>query len=167
VQDIDTLVKRYFQDHWKHIYEYAVKRCGSIEDARDLAQIAFMKLHRALADGRAIDNPRAWLKATVHDAAVDYLRHKDTRIQYESDVALSLSAPPPRTPEDILAERMRKDLLKAALRRLTPLQRSVLILRGQGMKLHQIATHLGLDNHHRVVTLLVQAHRELGRHFRG
>lgn len=163
VVDVDQVVERCFQRFWKNVCRYAASQCGSVDDAQELAQDAFLKLHRALLQGHAIDNPDAWLLATVRDSAIDHIRKKDTQRKHAVD--LTIAAQPPRTPEDLLADRTRKALLKAVLRTMTPQHQTALLLRGKGWRLRQIAEHLGISID-RVTTLLSQVDRELGRHFR-
>jgi RNA polymerase sigma-70 factor (ECF subfamily) len=72
-----TLPEEQFEKHRSHLRAVAYRMLGSLSDADDAVQEAWLRLHRA--DGAAIDNLAAWLTTVVGRVCVDMLRARNTR----------------------------------------------------------------------------------------
>lgn len=111
----------------------AYRMLGAIDDAEDVVQEAFFRLHKARTlNGEGIESPAAWLTTVVTRIALDHLRSaRETRESYVG----------PWLPEPILGDEHLSpsdgaelsDSLSIAflmvLERLTPRERAVFILR--------------------------------------
>lgn len=124
-----TDAEKLFRDHEREIIGIAWRILRSVEDARDVAQDAFVRLLSAGREGVAIDNGRAWLRRVAINLAINRLR----------------SRPPAAPPRLQASADDRRVLLEHALAGLSERQRVVFLLRHeQGMPLVEIAEALGI-----------------------
>ena len=127
------------EEHRAHLLRVAYRLTGSLADAQDAVQEAWLRLARLPdADQAAIRDPRGWLTTVVGRLCLDRLR--SAAVQRERYVGPWLPEPlvtrldgaAPRTPPDPLDEVVRDDGVRMAalvvLERLTPEQRVVFVL---------------------------------------
>jgi RNA polymerase sigma-70 factor, ECF subfamily len=114
------------------LFSIAYRMISSVSEAEDIVQEAFLRIHRAEADGTAIESPKAYLSAIVTRLSIDHL--KSARVRREQYVGewlpeplLTDSAP------DAAAQLETADSLSMAflvlLESLTPVERAVFLLR--------------------------------------
>jgi RNA polymerase sigma factor (sigma-70 family) len=60
-------------------FAVAYRMLGSVSEAEDIIQEAFLRLHHALQDGERIESPRAYLSTVVTRLCIDHLRSARTR----------------------------------------------------------------------------------------
>jgi RNA polymerase sigma-70 factor, ECF subfamily len=61
------------------MFAIAYRMVGSVSDAEDLVQEAYLRMQQALAVGTAVDSPRAYLTTVVTRLAIDHLRSARVR----------------------------------------------------------------------------------------
>ena len=115
------------------MFSIAYRMTGSIGDAEDIVQEAFLRLTRALRDGTTIAAPKAYLATVTTRLAISHLR--SARVRREAYVGAWLPEPLVATePHDDPAERAEmSDSLSMAflvlLESLSPTERAVFLLR--------------------------------------
>jgi RNA polymerase sigma-70 factor (ECF subfamily) len=118
------------QRHQELAFRTAYVVCGHAADAEDAAQEAFMKAHRALPRFRPEAPFRPWLLQIVANEARNRRRSAGRRRHLVARAAaLAGTAAEEAGPESAVLDRLRHDDLTAALRRLDPAHRQVLVLR--------------------------------------
>jgi RNA polymerase sigma-70 factor, ECF subfamily len=113
-------------------FSIAYRMLGSVAEAEDIVQEAFLRYQRALDDGAEIGSPKAYLSAVTTRLAIDHLR--SARVRRESYVGEWL-------PEPLLTDETAPDGARAAedadslsmaflllLERLSPVERAVFLL---------------------------------------
>jgi RNA polymerase sigma-70 factor (ECF subfamily) len=119
------------------LFSIAYRMLGSVSEAEDMVQEAFLRYHKAVADSGQPESPKAYLAAVVTRLCIDYLR--SARVRRESYVGEWLPEPlvtgasalsqQPADPAE-LAEQA--DSLSMAflllLERLTPVERAAFLL---------------------------------------
>jgi len=60
-------------------FAIAYRMLGSVSEAEDAVQEAFLRLHRARAEGERIESPRAYLATVVTRLCIDQLRSARVR----------------------------------------------------------------------------------------
>ena len=127
------------------VYGISFHYLGDAEDARDIAQEVFVRVYGHLHRCKGADMFLPWLIRLSRNACIDHLRRRRTRPMPSGtsvDDMSGLPAPGPG-PEESWAADTRARLLYRALRRLTALNREVIILREiHGLALEEIASLL-------------------------
>jgi RNA polymerase sigma-70 factor, ECF subfamily len=113
------------------LFSIAYRMVGSVSEAEDIVQEAFLRIHRAEAEGTKVDSPKAYLSAVVTRLSIDHLRSARARReqyvgQWLPEPLLTESAP------DAAAQAETADSLSMAflvlLESLTPVERAVFLL---------------------------------------
>jgi RNA polymerase sigma-70 factor (ECF subfamily) len=114
------------------LFSIAYRMLGSVADAEDLVQEAFLRYERARADGVGIDSPKAYLTTVATRLAIDGLR--SARVRRETYPGSWLPEPLLTDRDELHPDVMvdRADTLSMAflvlLERLNPVERAVFLL---------------------------------------
>src|SRR5215475_13585221 len=84
--DQQEWLARQFEDHRPHLRAVAYRLLGSLSEADDAVQDAWLRLSRA--DTSEVENLRAWLTTVVARVALNMLRTRSTRREQPLDVHL-------------------------------------------------------------------------------
>ena len=115
-----------------YMFAIAYRMVGSVSDAEDIVQEAFLRFHRATSDGEVVETPKAYLSAVTTRLGIDHLR--SARVRRESYVGQWLPEPL-LTDEgsDVAQHAETADSLSLAflvlLESLSPVERAVFLLR--------------------------------------
>jgi RNA polymerase sigma-70 factor (ECF subfamily) len=150
------------------LFSIAYRMVGSVSEAEDLVQEAFLRFHRAIRDGAEVDSPRAYLSAVTTRLAIDHLR--SARARRERYVGAWLPEPLVTSTEPDAAEHAETaDTLSLAflvlLERLSPVQRAVFLLHDVfGYDYAEIARLVGRsEDTCRQIAVRARRHVEAGR----
>jgi len=160
--------ERLVKEQTGKILSLAWRLVGNREEAEDLVQEAFIRLHRALPDFRGDSLISTWLYRTTTRLAIDHLRRERLKRKLFFFRADNDAPDPVELASDTRDNPGRKYQAKAAmaalrkgLKKLSPRQQVIFSLRHhEGLALQEIAAHLGLEtgtvkSHlHRAVTQL-------------
>ncbi len=134
----------FFEQSRRRAFCFALHLTGDRDEAMDITQEAYLRLHERWASrdpGRA---PVAWLYAVIRNLAIDHLRRRARRP--EAGLDQSLLASPQAGPEARAAQNEVAGRLWEAIAKLPPEQREILLLRDwHGLDYGQIAELLGLS----------------------
>jgi RNA polymerase sigma-70 factor (ECF subfamily) len=136
-----------FEDLRGLMFSIAYRMTGSVTDAEDIAQEAFVRLERERANGRRIESPRAWLSAVTTRISIDHLRSaRRSRETYVGpwlpEPLVADSAPGPEEHAET-ADTLSQAFL-VMLESLSPVERAVFLLREVfGYEYAQIAGVVG------------------------
>ena len=113
------------------LFSLAYRMVGTVSDAEDLVQEAFLRLHREETEGMEIESPKAFLTTVVTRLTIDHLR--SARVRREEYVGEWLPEPLLADPAPGPAEHAElSDSLSLAflvlLESLAPLERAVFLL---------------------------------------
>jgi RNA polymerase sigma-70 factor, ECF subfamily len=150
------------------LFSIAYRMVGSVSEAEDIVQEAFLRLHRAVRDGAEVASPKAYLSAVTTRLAIDHLR--SARVRRERYVGAWLPEPLVTDPEaDAAAHAETADSLSMAflvlLERLSPVERAVFLLHEVfGYPYAEIAGLVGKSEENcRQVAARARRHVEAGR----
>jgi RNA polymerase sigma-70 factor (ECF subfamily) len=150
------------------LFSIAYRMVGSVSEAEDLVQEAFLRYHRAVASGAEIASAKAWLSAVTTRLAIDHLR--SARVRRERYVGAWLPEPlVTDRQEDVAAHAETADTLSMAflvlLERLSPVQRAVFLLHEVfGYGYGEIAGLVGRgEDNCRQIAARARRHVEAGR----
>lgn len=156
------------RQHAPRVVGLATRLIGDRSEAEDLAQEAFLRLHRALPGFRGESSIGTWLYRTTTRLAIDHLRKEKLKRklfffrQNDDDPdPLETVSDPRSNPARDLHSSQAMIRLRQAMQKLSARQRAVFVLRHhEGLPLQEIATLLGLETGtvkvhlHRAVTVL-------------
>jgi len=150
----DTSFERLYRRHRRDVYGAVLRDVRNPDEAEDVTQIAFMNAFRAIRRGEEPDKPRAWLVTIARNVVrrrYQALARRPQEVALDREVAADLADVNGPTAGEIAA----------AIRRLPPNQRAVILLREiQGRSYAEIAEELELSLA-AVETLIFRARRSL------
>jgi RNA polymerase sigma-70 factor (ECF subfamily) len=116
-----------FEKHRPHLRAVAYRMLGSLTEADDAVQEAWLRMDRT--DVADIRNPRGWLTTVVARICLDMLRVRSTRPEEPLDDAKAITAPDAVDPEQeaVLADSIGVALL-VILQTLSPAERLAFVL---------------------------------------
>ena len=152
----DEMVTRY----WDRIYSMVHQLLRNQQDAEEVTQEAFLRLHATLLSGTEISEPGRWLLTVTRRIMIDRAR-LDARFALPLDFERESTSP---TQEDVWIDHCRLVEVRLAIRQdLTEIERQCLIGRARGLTLGEVAASLGLSNYRRVAKILGRAARKIRR----
>ena len=141
----DWLAER-FEEQRPHLRAVAIRMLGSVSDADDAVQEAWLRLSRS--DASLIDNLGGWLTTVVARVSLDMLRSHSTRRERSEPIGAADAIVPPAAGGDpeyeaLLAESLGPALL-VVLGALAPAERLAFVLHDMfAVPFEEIATILG------------------------
>jgi RNA polymerase sigma factor (sigma-70 family) len=156
----------YGRYHSKVAY-WCLKVCGSREEAADLAQEVFLRVHSRLGSFRGESRFSTWLYQVTRSVAIN--RGESSRRRSapltDLDTAPEKADPLPDA-EEVLSRAQAAGELRTALEELEPLEAKVLYLHfADGLTLPRITDLLRLENRSGAKAYIVSATRKLRRRF--
>jgi RNA polymerase sigma-70 factor, ECF subfamily len=150
------------------LFSIAYRMVGSVSEAEDLVQEAYLRFHRAVTGGAEVASPKAYLSTATTRLAIDHLR--SARVRRERYVGTWLPEPLVTGGEPDPADHAETaDSLSLAflvlLERLSPVQRAVFLLREVfGYGYAEIAGLVGRsEDNCRQIAARARRHLEAGR----
>jgi RNA polymerase sigma-70 factor, ECF subfamily len=131
--------------HERRVFSLALRLTGSVEDAKDATQEAFIRLHRKMAQIDSEKGVGPWLYSVTVNACRDIGRNRQrSRLVPMENLAALAPADPDSTPECLYADIQREEHLRLLLRRLPEKERAALLLREmEGLSTGEVARILG------------------------
>src|SRR5881628_2704845 len=87
----ERFVSERFEELRPLMFSIAYRMVGTVSEAEDIVQEAFLRFHRESAAGKPIDSPKAYLSTVTTRLAIDHLR--SARVRRESYVGSWLPEP--------------------------------------------------------------------------
>jgi RNA polymerase sigma-70 factor (ECF subfamily) len=130
--DVEGGVAEAYADLRPLLFSIAYRMLGSVGEAEDIVQDSFVRYQRALADGAAVESPKAYLSAVVTRLAIDQLKSARVRRETYSGEWLPEPLVTDEGAGDPAAIAETADSLSMSflvlLERLTPVERAVFLL---------------------------------------
>jgi len=137
--------------HQQRVFGFGMKMCGDVEDAKEVAQETLLTMARAMRDFRGEASISTWLYTVARSFCIKKRRRtKGAPAQHEPLDRASGEAAADRdaisTPEQTLLGRELREAVTAALDRLDPDWREVIVLRDiEGLAAAEVAQVTGLS----------------------
>lgn len=133
------------------LVRYLTKKLKNNEDANDLAQEAFLRMHR-FQQSSQLDNARAFLFRTANNLVIDQIRRDKVHDKY-----LNSEMPPessdggedkfaPSAERTVSAEQELDKIYQIVDKMPTKVSRAFLLHRGKDMSYSEIAAEMGVSN---------------------
>ena len=141
-------------EHQNKVYSLALRMVGNEEDARDMAQEAFIRAYGSLAGFRGDSKFSVWLYRLTSNICIDFLRSRGKKRTMsmtwagdEGEDAGELEIPDETwSPESQLERSLTRESVRRGLESLSPQYREILLLREiNGLSYAEIAGALSLE----------------------
>jgi RNA polymerase sigma-70 factor (ECF subfamily) len=133
-------------EHLRRVFLQIYRMVGSVHDAQDLTQEAFIKALQRQDQLKDERKAAHWLSRIATNTALDFLRRgrRIAFVELGEAPARHLEQSQMESAEDVLLRGERRDWLAAALERLTPRERAALVLRDvEDLPAEEVARRLG------------------------
>lgn len=143
-----TALTELLSRHQQRVFGFGVKMCGDAEDARDVAQETLMTMARTVRDFRGEASLSTWLYTVARSFCIKKRRRTKGAPAVHEPLDAATQArdtEPSPTPEQMLLGREARETVAAALDRLEPEAREVIVLRDiEGLTATEVAEVTGL-----------------------
>lgn len=137
-------VERLFRDHNAALLRFISARIGSSQEAREIAQEAYVQLLR-LSSPEAVGYLRAFLFKTAANLVTDRLRQRGRRGSVTTVENLDIVGFDSLSPERLVASEQAMSVLRAAVEELPPKCRQAFLLhRVHELSTEEIAARVGI-----------------------
>ena len=144
-----------FKRYRDKVYRICWRFTRDHDEAMDLVQMTFIKVHRSLASYREESSFSTWIARVATNCGIDHIRSRDRQGKVELDESIESDVAPgseaamgmaPRGPAAAALDRELADALKAAVEGLSEKHRSVFVLHCvEGMAYQAIADTLEIS----------------------
>lgn len=143
------MLEQLISSHGGALVRFLSRKLGSVDDAQEIAQDAFLRLHR-LDNTDNIDNARAFLFQVASNMAIDQLRRRRLHARYVADESGRLNdetdPQTTATPEELVTAREQVSLVYQAIDLMPFRPRQALMLhRMKGLSYAEIAREMGVS----------------------
>lgn len=139
IEEFEELIK----EHEKFAFNVAYRLSGNIEDAKDIAQEAFIKAYRNFEKFEGKSKFSTWLYAIINNTAIDYIKKKNKITNLEDERFVSSQEGAYDIVEREVEKNEIKKLIHDAINQLPPAHRQVVVLRDmQNLSYEEIGTIL-------------------------
>ena len=125
------------------VYRYLYRVLGDPEEAKDLTQEAFLRLHACLSRGQTVGNIRAWIFRVAHNLAINQQKKNSYRQSFHVEsfdiTARRENQDSAPDAEQRLLKKEEHERFQVALAKLTSQERQCLDLRAEGLSYREIA----------------------------
>lgn len=133
-----------FEEIYRALFGYvsnvAFRMVGRMEDAEEITQDVFMKIHNHLKDFRFQSSLTTWVYRITVNSSLNHLKkdaYKKRNVPYVDEISAQAQEP------SLAHREYQEKLIKDMLAGLSPEQRAVIILRGiEGLSYEEIAQSL-------------------------
>lgn len=143
----ETAFEEIYERFGSMVFNLALRLCGEPEEAADLSQETFLKIHRHLSGFRGRSSLKTWVyRVTVNCCRSRYKRQRAwrTRVLPDSEEKLELLRDGRRSPEERAIARGAVDRIEEALAQLPAIYREAVLLRDiEGLTYEEISRVLG------------------------
>lgn len=128
----------------RRLFTLAYSMVGNVQEAEDVSQEAFIKIHRSIRDFRGDAQLSSWMYRIVVNLCLNRRRKKsltamELREDFDNDIVLKSA--PEGDPEQQTEESLLRRHLRHAMQRLSPQQRTIFVLRhDQDLPLKEISS---------------------------
>ena len=130
-----------YDQHYLPIYRFIYRQVGNVEVSRELSSEVFHRMVKQNQNGTVpLENTTSWLYRVARNLVIDHYRRQQHRNHLSLDEELIESS---QNTAEIAENRLSIEKIHAALMRLTPDQRQVILLKfGEGLSNQEVADTL-------------------------
>lgn len=145
--ELTQFFEKLFAEQHDGLVRFLCRRLNSLEDARDIAQNAFVRMQK-MENLRELDNVKAYLYQVASNLVIDQKRRERLHGNYLQQESQNdhMYAVSDDSPEDVLIAQRQLEVMEKALQRLPEkCRRAFLLHRVKGMSYSDIAEEMSVS----------------------
>jgi RNA polymerase sigma-70 factor, ECF subfamily len=128
-EKLEEQIDKIYNRHYMEVYRFLICFSGNQNDAEDLTQEVFIRVLNNLSNIHSINNLKTWIFSIAKHVAIDHYRKRRFSSLF-TDGFFNKIISTEKEPNDLFEQNEMKRLVHAAISKLKPNYRAVVILRG-------------------------------------
>jgi RNA polymerase sigma-70 factor, ECF subfamily len=128
-EKLEEQIDKIYNRHYMEVYRFLICFSGNQNDAEDLTQEVFIRVLNNLSNIHSINNLKTWIFSIAKHVAIDHYRKRRFSSLF-TDGFFNRIISTEKEPNDLFEQNEMKRLVHAAISKLKPNYRAVVILRG-------------------------------------
>jgi RNA polymerase sigma-70 factor, ECF subfamily len=128
-EKLEEQIDKIYNRHYMEVYRFLICFSGNQNDAEDLTQEVFIRVLNNLSNIHSINNLKTWIFSIAKHVAIDHYRKKRFSSLF-TDGFFNKIISTEKEPNELFEQNEMKRLVHAAISKLKPNYRAVVILRG-------------------------------------
>ncbi len=124
-----------YQENYRKLYSVALKFINDKDVVSDILQEVFVYYFRKSKEGHSIDKPKSWLMRATINKCIDHSKHQARYREVESTDIIA---------EDQTEQQQEQEMLRMALSKLNPKEKTLALLYGEGMSYKEMSEISGI-----------------------
>jgi RNA polymerase sigma-70 factor, ECF subfamily len=128
-EKLEEQIDKIYNRHYMEVYRFLICFSGNQNDAEDLTQEVFIRVLNNLSNIHSINNLKTWIFSIAKHVAIDHYRKRRFSSLF-TDGFFNKIISTEKEPNELFEQNEMKRLVHAAISKLKPNYRAVVILRG-------------------------------------
>ena len=128
--------KEIYKDNYQIVYRVGLKTLNDNDVVADIVQETFILLYENLKSGKEINFPKTWLYRVTLNKCYDYIKNQNKNIELELNNNIA--------EESNLKDDNKSKLIKIALSKLKPEEKSLVVLYSEGLSYKELSEVTGI-----------------------
>lgn len=126
-----------YKENYQKMYCVALHMINDRDAVCDIIQDIFIYYHKKSQNGNSINKPKSWLMRATINKCIDYSKHQKKHLKIESIEPIPII-------EDSTEKYQEKEILRLAISKLKPKEKTLAILYSEGMTYKEISEVSGI-----------------------
>ena len=126
-----------YKENYQNMYCIALKMINDRDAVCDILQEVFISYHIKSQNANNIDKPKSWLIRATINKSIDYLNYQKKHIKIDSIEPISVI-------ERVTEKNQDKEIIKRALSKLKPKEKTLAILYSEGLSYKELSEISGI-----------------------
>lgn len=126
-----------YKENYQKMYCVALNMINDRDAVCDIIQDIFIYYHKISQNGNIINKPKSWLMKATINKCIDYSKYQKKYLKIDSIKSM------PDT-EDLVGKSQEKEIIRLALSRLKPIEKTLALLYSEGMSYKEISEISGI-----------------------
>lgn len=126
-----------YKENYQKMFCIAQNMIYDSDAACDIIQDIFLYYHKISQNGNTVNNPKSWLMRATINKCIDHSKYQKKHLRIDSIEPISII-------EDATGKYPEKEIIRQALSRLNPKEKTLAILYNEGMSYKEISEISGI-----------------------
>ena len=126
-----------YKENYRKMYCVALNMINDQDAVCDIIQDIFIYYHKLTQNGKSIKKPQSWLIRATINKCIDHSKYQKKHLKIESIEPIPIN-------EDLVEKNQEKEIIKLAISKLKPREKTLAILYSEGMSYKEISEISGI-----------------------